>query len=167
MLVAIDTAYSDTSSATGGVIFESWESTEPVDILVSKLLNKPKPYQSGEFYKRELPCILYLLNKITHPLEYILIDANVFLDGTKKPGLGKHLFDALDQNTDIIGIAKNRYHLMPQKHAVIRGESIHPLYVTTTSNNLTSVKNNIALMAGDFRIPSMLKLADKISKDAL
>jgi len=40
--------------------------------------------ETEAFYKRELPCILKLLDKLEQPPSCIVVDGYVFLDGKKK-----------------------------------------------------------------------------------
>ena len=54
-------------------------------------------YVPGQFYRRELPCLLAVFGLVRQPLEIILIDGYVWLDAQGMPGLGGHLFDALGQ----------------------------------------------------------------------
>lgn len=54
-----------------------------------------KPYESGCFYLRELPCLMALLSKIPEP-DVIVVDCYVWL-APKRPGLGAHLYDESNQ----------------------------------------------------------------------
>jgi hypothetical protein len=49
---------------------------------------------------------------------------------------------------------------------VLRGESINPLYVTAIGTNLQQVADNIKGMHGDYRLPTVLKELDRITKEA-
>lgn len=64
-------------------------------------------YKSGEFYKRELPCILTLLDEHQLTPEVIILDGYVWLDGVSKPALGYHLQQAIDFTPALIGVARN------------------------------------------------------------
>ena len=66
-------------------------------------------YISGQFYKRELPCILQIFSKVKEPIEVLVIDGYVWLDGKRMPGLGAYLYRALDEQVKIVGVAKNAF----------------------------------------------------------
>ncbi len=120
MILALDTAYSNTNSVTAGVLFKNWQSESADTTFISRLAPL-KEYQSGQFYKRELPCILNLLNEHSIRAEILIIDGNVFLDGHGRPGLGKHLYDALNGCSQIVGVTKNRFDSLTDNNAVHRG----------------------------------------------
>jgi hypothetical protein len=65
-----------------------------------------EPYVPGEFYRRELPCILRVLETISESIDVIVVDGYVWLEGTR-PGLGAHLFDTLGTKVAIICVAKD------------------------------------------------------------
>ncbi|MCG3154810.1 MAG: hypothetical protein DKINENOH_01406 [bacterium] len=49
-----------------------------------------------------------LLQQLKQLPEFIVIDGYVYLDGNQKPGFGKHLYEALEEKSIIIGVAKSR-----------------------------------------------------------
>ena len=104
-------------------------------------------YQSGEFYKRELPCIEALLEEHNLTPDCIIIDGFVHLEDGK-PGLGKYLFDALDGNTPVIGVAKNPRGTIHEKHEVFRGKSVKPLFVTSEGIGLGQAKYIVSQLDG-------------------
>ena len=60
-------------------------------VITSYSIHYTKLYdEPGQFYKRELPCILELLKQVNPLPNYIVIDGYVYLGGDEKPGLGKH-----------------------------------------------------------------------------
>lgn len=164
MILAVDVQYRDKKSYVAGVGFNDWKANEPLSefMTVSKILNE---YVPGEFYKRELPCILELLNEHSIEADTLIIDGFVFLDGHSKAGLGKHLFEALNSNTKVIGVAKNRFQGISENYAVYRGESKKAIYVTAVGIDLESAKKNIEMMHGEFRIPKLLKRADQLCRE--
>lgn len=162
MILAIDVHYTDTTAVTAGVLYESCGSPAPTQEYISKIANV-EPYESGSFYKRELPCILTLLNEHSLAPDSIVIDGYVFLDGDRKPGLGKYLHDTLGGQVVVVGVAKTPYPDISDDHKIYRGKSKTPLYVTTTSD-LAVAKKDIVCMHGEFRIPTLLKLADQLCR---
>lgn len=129
--------------------------------------NNVAPYHSGQFYKREMPCLIDLINQINEPFDVIIIDSFVYLDGLVKAGLGKHLYDNLHDKKPIIGIAKNSFLGITEKYEVYRGESKHPLYVTTEDYDLNNAKLFVKNLEGKFRIPSIVQKVDKLSREDL
>ena len=75
-----------------------------------------------------MPCILEILAQLESLPEIIVVDGYVELGSEQKPGLGKHLHDAIDGKSIIIGVAKNRFEDTPVEAEVFRGGSQRPLY---------------------------------------
>ena len=124
------------------------------------------PYESGQFYKREMPCLLALINQIKEPFDAIIIDGYVFLDGVAKAGLGKYLYDNLANKKPLIGIAKNHFYDITEDYAVWRGVSKHPLYVTSIGIEVTTAKELVSKMEGEHRMPKMVTHVDKLGRAA-
>ena len=127
-------------------------------------VNEVAPYESGQFYKREMPCLLALINQIDEPFDVIIIDGYVFLDGVSKAGLGKYLYDNLDNKKPIIGIAKNHFYDITEDHAVWKGISKQPLYVTSIGIEVENAKKIVSKMDGNHRIPKMVAYVDKLGR---
>ena len=159
MILAIDAQYSDSTARVCGVEFIQWSDRFANDIytIETEVL---EAYEPGQFYRRELPCILELLERCELAPKTIVVDGYVYLDGFEKPGLGKHLFDALDGRVNVIGVAKNRFRDMTDRFQVFRGHSVRPLYVTCEGLPIDAAKSLIENMHGNHRMPTLLKLAD-------
>ncbi|SFM22293.1 endonuclease V [Marinobacter zhejiangensis] len=164
MILAIDVQYSEQSAFIGGVLFSDWEAQTPIAEYVSTL-HDVEEYVPGNFYKRELPCILRLIDEHKLTPACIVIDGYVYLDGNQKPGLGKRLFDALSNDIEVIGVAKKAFSGIEPNYEIHRGESKNPLYVTTTGD-LDAAKRHVSGMFGKHRIPVLLKRADQICRAA-
>lgn len=163
MILAVDVQYGRESALVGGVLFERWDSAEShADYLTT--INQVAPYEPGHFYKRELPCILQLLTEHNLTPTYIVIDGYVFLDGTTRPGLGKHLFDALGGAIPVIGVAKRRFKNIPSNYGVLRGESLTPLYVTSVGIESSDAQTFVRSMNGCYRLPTLLKRVDQLCR---
>jgi deoxyribonuclease V len=163
MLLAVDVYYRQHEAQVAGILFGGWTDAQPLEV-VSCCVSAPPEYQPGEFFRRELPCILSLLEIIDFKLDTIIIDGFVFLDGISTPGLGKHLYDALNAQVPIIGVAKSPFKGISDHFALRRGQSLRPLYVTCEGLTLDEAKPKILSMHGDYRIPTLLKLADAASR---
>lgn len=162
MIVAFDVQYSQSDSAlVAAVVLDSFDASSPISTY-TKEITDIADYESGAFYKRELPCILALLEDIAEPVDTIVIDGYVSLGD--HPGLGAHLHKKVDPNIAIIGVAKN-YFEGSQAMEVLRGESKKPLYVTSIGIESKSAASKIESMHGEFRIPTLLKLADSLARE--
>ena len=131
------------------------------------IVNEVSPYESGQFYKREMPCLLALINKIDQTNErfdVIIIDGYVFLDGKEQAGLGKYLYDNLSIKKPVIGIAKNQFKDISEDYAVWRGMSKHPLYVTSIDFPIIDAKNIGNKLEGKHRLPNMVKKVDALGR---
>jgi deoxyribonuclease V len=162
-IFAVDVDYRETYAIAAGVMFDSWEDSIPTSQSVIRV-DDIAEYEPGYFYKRELPCLLKLLNQLDNLPEYIIVDGYVHLEETKKPGLGKHLYDALQGQSIVIGVAKTRFNNTPLEIEVFKGKSQRPLYVTAASISDAEAKKLIERMDGSYRIPTILKLVDQLSK---
>ena len=163
MILAIDVDYRDHCAVVAGVMFSDWEDTEANEIFTSTI-DEMNEYEPGNFYKRELPCILQLLNEHKLKPSTIIVDGYVFLDGNKIAGLGKHLHDALDCKTIIIGVAKRAFKDISSEYAIYRGQSNKPLYVTAVGLDVDLAFDRIKRMNGKFRVPDLLKRADQVCR---
>lgn len=63
MFVAFDTFYYDNKAKTIAVTFDNWEDSNFSKYYSEELIVSSE-YIPGEFYKRELPCILSILKNI-------------------------------------------------------------------------------------------------------
>lgn len=165
-ILAFDTCYSGNDAKTVCLYFVNWTDVEPVK-TVSEHLIIEEPYQSGSFYKRELPCILHLLNRIDlREIRLIIVDGFVVLDDNHKLGLGGYLFESLGREIPVIGVAKNDFFsLNKNKRLLFRGKSSKPLYITALGIELDSACEKIKIMNGNFRIPALLKTLDAKTKE--
>lgn len=82
MILAIDVQYHQDEAFIAGILFESWQSTSAVAEYTSKV-SGVADYIPGQFYRRELPCILTLLTEHQLTPEVIIVDGYVFLDDQK------------------------------------------------------------------------------------
>ncbi|CAL2075590.1 Endonuclease V [Tenacibaculum sp. 190524A02b] len=165
MILAFDTYYYEDKAKTVGIAFNHWQD-EVETTIYEETLSDIAPYVSGEFYKRELPCIMSLLNKIDLTnCQAIIIDGFVVLDDTDKLGLGGYLYEKLHKEIPIIGVAKNNFaNLNNLKRAILRGESKKPLYINAKGVDLDIAATNITSMFGKYRIPDLLKKVDSLGR---
>lgn len=162
MLASLDVSYRGDSALAAAVLFRSWIDTQPARELTIHI-QPVAPYVPGEFYRRELPCLLAVLAQIEEPLETVVIDGYVWLSAEGKPGLGAHLYKALGHKMAVIGVAKTVFCGAPAI-AVQRGRALRPLYVSAAGISAETAAEHIHNMHGVYRIPTLLKRADELCR---
>jgi len=165
MIYAFDTYYYENFAKTICIVFEDWYSEKEIQIFTEQT-EIGSEYESGAFYKRELPCILSLVSKINikHG-DIIIIDGYVTLDNEVKLGLGGYLYEALENKFAVIGIAKNEFASPDSKRrTVYRGESKTPLFLTSMGVDVEQIKPEVEQMHGSYRIPTLLKKLDQLTR---
>lgn len=165
MIVALDVYYRQQEAKAVAVMFEAWDSTTLTNKHEAKLYGL-EPYEPGAFYKRELPCLLAVLERVDlKKVNYVVIDGYVVLDDDNRPGLGWHLYQYLEKKVPVIGVAKTRfYHSGRQVAGVLRGESKSPLYVTSAGIDVAIAAAFIGKMAGSYRMPALLQELDSLTR---
>lgn len=166
MILAFDTYYFDNKAKTVCLEFENWNEDKNFKVH-TEIIDNVSEYIPGEFYKRELPCIISLLNQMNlKNIEAIIVDGFVYLDDDKKHGLGGHLYEKLNKEVPIIGVAKTNFaSIEKDKKALVRGESAKPLYITSIGIDLEEAFQKVETMAGEFRMPTLLKELDRLTKE--
>jgi deoxyribonuclease V len=164
VILAVDVHYldeEDTASA-GGVLAAHWPDESVWDRITYRHQGL-EDYVPGQFYKRELPCLLPLvrLAEQRQPLSVIVVDG--FVDLGEKPGLGRHLYDALGQAYPVIGVAKSEFP-GADALAVRRGSSAKPLWVSATGDTEEAARHVLS-MAGTGRFPKLLREADRLARE--
>ncbi|MCK4621721.1 MAG: endonuclease V [Desulfuromonadales bacterium] len=160
MILAVDVDYRDTIASISGVYFSRWEDAQAKQVFHS-VLDVIEDYKPGQFYLREMPCIMHLLNEHSLTPEVIVIDGYVYLGDYTIPGLGIHLYNELEHKIPIIGVAKRRFKNTTAESEVYRGNSKRPLYVTSVGIAPEKAKNNVLSMHGKYRVPTLLKDVDR------
>lgn len=166
MILAFDTYYYDGKAKTVCLEFEKWDESKDFKIH-TEIIENVEEYIPGEFYRRELPCILSLLNQIDlAKVDVIIVDSFVYLDDDKKYGLGGYLYEKLNKEIPIIGVAKTNFaSIEKDKVGIIRGDSQKPLFITAIGIDLEDAVEKVKSMAGEFRIPTLLKELDRLTKE--
>jgi deoxyribonuclease V len=162
MIGCLDVQYAESTANAACVLIRDWADAEPFR-KESVTLSEIAPYQPGEFYRRELPCLLKVLAKVPEPIDHIVIDGYVWL-GPDRPGLGWHLFEALKPQIPIIGVAKTRFLPAIDAVEILHGDSQSPLFISSIGVDLDQAAKWIQSMHGPFRIPTILKRVDQIAR---
>lgn len=165
MRLAIDAHYREPGACVAGVGFSAWTDSAPLATW-SMWVPEVEAYIPGQFARRELPCILALLailptHSSLHAPRMILVDG--YVDLGARPGLGRRVHEAT--GIPVIGIAKTRFS-GAEALEVRRGGSTLPLFVTAAGCDAREAATQLASMAGAHRIPTLLGLADRLSRDA-
>ena len=175
MILALDSYYKDDICNTSLVVFENKDSSEPIytDTVYTKVTSE---YIPGEFYKRELPGIKKILKKIIKEqpelwsqIHAVIVDSYITLKvGDKEwDGLGAYVnkfLNKIGHHKIIYGVAKSKFGNCDEiSGRVYRGKSKNPLYVQTTGAPAV-IGYTILEMHGNYRIPTMLKEVDRLSR---
>ena len=163
-MACLDVFYRDSDAWAACVVFDGWRATAAARELVREFHDVAE-YEPGNFFRRELPCLVGVLRELPNTPEVVVVDGYVWLDGAGRPGLGAHLYDALGRATPVVGVAKSAFPGAPAVE-VLRGRSKTPLYVTSAGVDAGLAAENIGKMSGDHRIPSLLKRADHLCRAA-
>jgi deoxyribonuclease V len=172
VLACVDVSYREGAAIGGCVLFQAWTDARSAKELVVRT-GPADPYRPGEFYRRELPLILAVLERVDVPLDAVVIDAYVWLGGGRQ-GLGARLFEALDERAAVVGVAKTAWGepAIPEGSAdarrtipVRRGRSDKPLYVTAVGMDVLLAAALVAGMHGPHRIPTLIKAVDRLVRE--
>ncbi|NNF97295.1 MAG: endonuclease V [Halobacteria archaeon] len=163
MILAMDVDYRQDKAVAAGVLLRDWKDEVPVMEITTEC-DLAHDYVPGEFYRRELPCLLKLLHRVDVNLNTIVIDGYVYLGKDRTPGLGRYLYDAWDKQVAVVGVAKTAFKDTPAGTEIKRGNSQRPLYVTAVGIDEASAKRSIQAMHGRDRIPALLKRVDHLCR---
>lgn len=164
MIIALDVHYIANSAKAVAILFNPMDS-KPVEVI-SDVLPTVEEYIPGQFYKRELPCLLAVLNRIDlSDITLIIVDGYVYTDNNYSPGLGAHLWEAINRKVPVAGVAKTRYAGNSQLCTeVYRGTSKNPLFISAIGIEMDKVAALIKDMHGENRIPTLLRTLDQHTK---
>lgn len=165
MIYAIDVDYRDDGSARAAIVaFARWDAPRPADERVARI-DSVAEYESGAFFKRELPCLLGALREVSAAPEGVVVDGHVWLRGLDDPGLGARLFDALGGRAWVVGVAKQPF-VDGVAEPVVRGGSARPLWVTSAGVGTAWACARVREMHGAHRLPTLLKRVDALCRAA-
>jgi deoxyribonuclease V len=164
LIVCVDVDYRPNHAVAAGIWFREWTSDQAACEHVVQLADIAA-YEPGAFYRRELPCLIAVLARGPKP-DVVIVDGYVWL-GAERAGLGAHLHAELARDAGfsgaVIGVAKTRFHAA-EAHALCRGESRSPLYISAIGVDAHEACARIASMHGEFRVPTLLKRVDTLAR---
>ena len=165
MMICIDVDYRDDHAIAAGVLFRDWTDEIPVREIVERI-DGIEPYVPGQFFRRELPCLLAILARAGEPIDLVVIDGYVWLDDETHPGLGGHLYEALGRSIPIVGVAKTCYRSATLAVAVRRGQDAKRLlFVTAAGIGVEEAARHVERMHGNYRVPTLLKRVDSACRE--
>lgn len=167
MIAFVDVAYELDTARVACVASERWTDAKPIGSRVAHISHVAE-YVPGEFYRRELPCILAVLEQFNRETSrepsVIVVDGYVWLDEHRKKGLGARLYDHFDGKIPVVGIAKTFFATASDAIEVLRGTSGRPLFVSAVGIESQVAASQVMKMHGKHRIPTILNLVDRLSK---
>ena len=167
MTLAVDVYYKLDKAKAVGIIFDRL--TETVTSLKIANIEHVDEYKPGEFYRRELPCIMAIIDQIElSEIDLIIVDGHVYVDDDASLGLGGRLWEMLHKKIPVIGVAKTSFIKNKKTvEEIKRGISEKPLYVSAVGIDLASAAFFVKNMKGPFRMPDLLKLLDEKTKESI
>ncbi|WP_435020413.1 endonuclease V [Tundrisphaera sp. TA3] len=163
MIACVDVDYRDAGAAAACVVFSAWGDERSLEEVVVTI-DEVEPYEPGQFFRRELPCLIAVLGRIESTPRIVLIDGYVWLGDEGDPGLGAHLHEAMGRQVAVIGVAKTRFLRARAVQEITRGGSQAPLFITAVGLSLPEAAEHVREMHGPFRIPTLLKRADQLCR---
>ena len=164
MILALDVHYRHGGAKAVGLAFRNW-SDDAAEQVYMAWIGEVAPYEPGAFYRRELPCLLTVLEQVELSLfSALIVDGFAFL-GREKKGLGALLYEATGHRVPVIGVAKSQYHEASAFALPLhRGESRVPLWITAAGMEVEEALRHVSSMAGAYRLPLLLRQLDQLTR---
>jgi deoxyribonuclease V len=161
LFTTVDVHYLDDGNARAALVAAHERGFSQVAWTRIAVVPAGAPYVPGEFYLREMPPLRAVM-PVGGELSLIVVDGYVDLDPAGRPGLGAHVH--AEFGVPVIGVAKTAFRDASHAARVLRGNSSRPLYVTAAGMRVAEAASVVGEMAGQFRIPDALKLADRLAR---
>jgi deoxyribonuclease V len=165
MIVCVDVDYRLAEVVTACVGVHDWGDAAPAIESVTRTVGPAPEYESGAFYRRELPYVVAAIAALSLTPHVIVVDGYVWL-APERPGLGAHLHAALGGGIEIVGVAKRPFEGAVSAIPILRGVSRQPLFVTAIGTDVAAAAAAVRGMHGEHRIPTVLKRVDRLARDA-
>lgn len=163
MKAVLDVHYARGEAHAACVVFEAWSDAAAAETFRTEV-SDVQPYRPGRFFERELDPLMAVLELSGERFSHIVIDGFVHLKDGKR-ALGGHLHEALPFPAVVIGVAKNPLAVADRFAPIFRGRSAKALYVSAIGCSLDEACRAIVGMHGPYRIPTLLRLADRIARE--
>lgn len=164
MIACSDVHYADGCAHAAAIVFNHWSDEVIVDQFRVQC-DGVAEYRAGSFYQRELGPLREVIQQIGYPVHTYVIDAYCHLAADGSPGLGTYLHQELPENSVVIGVAKNRFRETDHAIELLRGGSDRPLFISSIGIDYRAAANHIESMHGPHRMPTLLKMVDRLSRD--
>jgi deoxyribonuclease V len=158
---AVDVQYPESGGARAALVIASDHRYATIIDERVAWIDHVAPYEPGNFFARELPCIRAVLAG-AGDLSLLIVDGYVDLDPDGRPGLGAHLRDFVP--VPIIGVAKTVFLAATHAIEVRRGTATRPLYVTSVGLPILDAAALVGAMAGPYRLPDALRRVDALAR---
>jgi deoxyribonuclease V len=166
MFACVDVDYRREGTAFAAcVVFDAWSAEAAVETRVVRI-DAVEAYTPGEFFRRELPCLIRVIAEVAARLEVVVVDGYVTLDPQGRSGLGLRLYEALGQSVAVIGVAKTHFATATHALPLLRGDSRVPLWITSTGFAPEVAAAHVHAMHGHHRIPTLLRQVDRLARAA-
>lgn len=166
MIAFLDVGYRTTGARAACVLANNWNDDSAIGSYVVDMASV-EAYEPGQFFRRELPCLMEVLRLLPLQPAAVVIDGYVWLASKERPGLGAHLYEALGRKIPVIGVAKTAFAGVEASEEVIkvlRGNSRRPLFVTAVGLDLEQAAKWVKTMSGMYRVPALISAADRLSR---
>jgi deoxyribonuclease V len=163
MIACVDVDYRTSGAVAACVLFRAWDDAVGASETVVPIA-RVEPYEPGQFYRRELPCLLAVLEAAGGTPDVVVVDGYVWLSDEREPGLGAHLHRALGEHAAVVGVAKTRFARAGEAREVFRGTSRLPLFVTAAGMDVDEAAAHVRAMHGPHRTPTLLKRVDQLCR---
>lgn len=160
-LAILDVHYFAGHAQAACVLSSAWGDIHPL-VEYTAVHPNPADYEPGAFFKRELPPLLSVLAQLSALPPVLLVDGYVWLD-EERPGLGYYLQQAFPERPIVVGVAKTSFAGNRAAIPVLR-QSSRPLFVTAIGMPAEQAAEQVRDMAGEHRIPTLLRRADQLAK---
>lgn len=178
MILLIDVHYDELNNSAhiAGILAEDWVSDKIISTYEIDKDGIDCTYIPGQFYRREMPCIIELWNNLPNDIktniDTIIVDGFYDIwDGSK--GLGHHVRDWLYEHgyiKEVVGIAKNpcretnKFTLPVFRTEESKTSKCRSALWVNGSNMENDYQNKVLNMHGKYRIPTLIKAVDKLSR---
>jgi deoxyribonuclease V len=160
-LVAADVHYLGDGRARAALVAAADRTFGLIACTSTAVVAAVETYRPGEFYRREFPPLQAVIPR-SGRLALIVVDGYVSLDAAGRPGLGAYVH--AEYGVPVIGVAKTPFRTATHAAQVLRGQSRRPLYVTAAGMPMAEAAHLVEEMAGSFRLPDALRLADRLAR---
>jgi deoxyribonuclease V len=168
LIVCVDVDYRADAVVAAAIAIPTWDTAAPAVLRVVRTPGAAPAYESGSFWKRELPYSLAALAAVEAAgvaLDVVVVDGYVWL-GPGAPGLGARLRAALAGNPAVVGVAKTPFRTAASvAREVLRGASTTPLFVTSDGIEPARAAAHVKAMHGAHRVPTILRAVDRACRD--